>query len=212
MPTNHNNNDDDFIPTRKSLIDRLRNWDDSRSWEEFFNTYGKFIYRVARKADLNDAEAQDVVQETIVVVAKKMPGFRYDPAIGSFKNWLMLITRRRIVDQFRKKNYINEGKMLPRADALDPQVLEHHQAAAFTPDSIWLEEWRQSLFEAALEKLRAEVSPIQFQVFQLHGLKNRPAREVADRLGVKLMDVYLAKYKLTGLIKKKVKELEKMNF
>src|SRR5215831_17246125 len=94
---------DDFMPTRRSLLSRLKNWDDAQTWAEFFNTYGKLIYRVAYKAGLSDAEAQDVVQETIIIVARKIPGFKYDPALGSFKSWLLLITRRRIEKQLKKR-------------------------------------------------------------------------------------------------------------
>jgi len=95
--------DEEFIPTRTSLLGRLKNWDDQESWKEFFDTYWKMLYSVARRAGLSESDAQDVVQEAIVAVAKKMPGFQYDPAIGSFKSWLMLIIRRRIIDFFRKR-------------------------------------------------------------------------------------------------------------
>src|SRR6266542_633634 len=94
---------DEFIPTRRSLLARLKNWDDQESWQDFFNTYWRFIYSVALKAGLSDAEAQDVVQENVLTVAKKIGEFKSDPAIGSFKGWLMLLTRRRIADQFEKR-------------------------------------------------------------------------------------------------------------
>src|SRR5882762_11440295 len=77
------------IQTRASLLHRLKNWQDEASWQEFFDTYWRLIYGVARQAGMTDVEAQDVVQETMVSVAKHMPTFKYDPAIGSFKAWLM---------------------------------------------------------------------------------------------------------------------------
>ncbi|MBK8002266.1 MAG: sigma-70 family RNA polymerase sigma factor [Verrucomicrobia bacterium] len=90
------------MPTRHSLLSRLRNLDDTASWHTFFNNYWRLLYNVARKSGLNDDEAQDVVQETVIAVARKMPEFRYDPARGSFKQWLLLITRRRIHDHLRR--------------------------------------------------------------------------------------------------------------
>ena len=75
-------------PTRHSLLSRLRDWNNQDSWQEFFNTYGKLIYAVARKAGLDDAEAQDAVQDTILCVSKQMADFKYDRARGSFKGWL----------------------------------------------------------------------------------------------------------------------------
>src|SRR5438552_5806432 len=94
---------DELIPTRASLINRQKNWQDQTSWQEFFDIYWKLIYAVARKAGLTDAEAQDVVQETMASVAKHMPTFQYDPAIGSFKGWLLKKTRWCIIDQLRKR-------------------------------------------------------------------------------------------------------------
>src|SRR5438034_856577 len=86
-------------PTRKSLLVRLKNWDDEQSWDEFCKIYERLIHDTARKAGLRNVEAQEVVQETLLSIAKKIAGFNYDPEIGSFKSWLLQITRRRIVDQ-----------------------------------------------------------------------------------------------------------------
>src|ERR1044071_1926253 len=96
------------LPTRQSLLSRLRDWENQDSWREFFDTYWQLIYQVARKAGFNDAEAQDVVQETLLSVAQQMPGFKYDRTAGRFKGWLLQIARRRIADQFRKR-YRIEG-------------------------------------------------------------------------------------------------------
>jgi RNA polymerase sigma-70 factor (ECF subfamily) len=72
-----------LLVTRQSLVGRLADWEDRRNWQEFFDTYWRLIYGVARKAGLNDAEAQDVVQETIFTVAKNIA--QYDRSGGSFK-------------------------------------------------------------------------------------------------------------------------------
>ena len=63
---------DEWIPTRQSLLTRLKHWDDQEGWQEFFDTYWRLIYGVARKAGLNDTEAQEVVQASVITVAKKM--------------------------------------------------------------------------------------------------------------------------------------------
>src|SRR5882672_4347896 len=94
---------DELIPTRATLLQRLKNWQDESSWQDFFDTYWKLIYHIALQAGLNEAEAQDVVQETMISVAKHMPTFKYDPALGSFKGWLLNMTRWRIIDQARKR-------------------------------------------------------------------------------------------------------------
>jgi RNA polymerase sigma-70 factor (ECF subfamily) len=93
----------DLLPTRQSLLGRLKDWSDDQSWRDFFETYWRLIYSTARKSGLSDAEAQEVVQETVIAVAKQMSAFKYDPALGTFKGWLKLVIRRRVVDQYRKR-------------------------------------------------------------------------------------------------------------
>src|SRR5215471_15631884 len=89
--------------TRSSLIRKLQDWDDHGSWQQFFDTYWKLIYAVAIKAGLPDEDARDIVQETILAVAKQLRESGYDNAKSSFKTWLCLITRRRIIDHLRQR-------------------------------------------------------------------------------------------------------------
>src|SRR6266487_6337061 len=98
------NDSDELLATRWTLIERLKNWDDQESWRQFFDTYWKLIYGVAIKSGLTHPEAQDVVQETVISVCKSMHNFKADPAYGSFKAWLLNLTRWRITDQVRKRH------------------------------------------------------------------------------------------------------------
>ncbi len=200
----------EFIPTRASLLTRLKHWDDQEGWKRFFDTYWKLIYSVSRKAGLGDAEAQDVVQETIIAVAKKMPEFKYDPAVGSFKGWLMQLTRWRIVDHVRKRQYGSQGQKLRREETLDTALADRQpDPAAFDLESVWDEEWHTYALAAGLEKARSQVSPAQFQIFHLHVIKKLAAKEVAQRLDVKLQEVYFARYKVGRIVQKEIKSLEK---
>src|SRR2546430_16687758 len=98
------NAEDELIPTRASLLGRLKDWKDEASWKVFFETYWKLIYNAAIKAGLTDAEDQDVVQETVISVSKSMASFEYDAAGCSFKNWLLKLTALGILDHKRREN------------------------------------------------------------------------------------------------------------
>src|SRR5262245_20819638 len=199
---------DEYIPTRASLLARLKNWDDQEGWKRFFETYGKLIYSVARKASLGDAEAQDVVQETIIAAAKKLPEFKYDPAIGSFKGWLSQLTRWRIIDHLRKKQYESHGEKFRREEPLDTAIAEREpDPAAFNLEAVWDEEWQKQAMETAMDKAKRQVSATQFQMFYLHVIKNKPAKDVARHLQAKLHEVYFAKLKVGRIIQKEIKNL-----
>src|SRR5438552_7709921 len=110
---------DELIPTRQSLLSRLKNADDRASWQDFFDTYWRLIYAVAIKSGLTEAEAQDALQETVIAVARNIKEFQYDPKKCSFKSWLMLITRQRIIWQLRKRPLLAAHSHIP-ADGTSP--------------------------------------------------------------------------------------------
>lgn len=214
-------NDDEFIPTRQSLLSRLKHWDDQQSWQEFFNTYSRLIHRVAIKAGLTDAEAQDVVQETVIIVARKIPGFKYDPALGSFKSWLLLITRRRIEKQLKKRLPVRtevavgkSGRSFAGAQKSDDDtrsatVERVADPKPFDLEAAWDAEWEKNLWDAALSRVKAQLKPKQFQMFDLYALKEWPVKEVARALGVSVAHVYVNKHRVAALMKKALRGLNR---
>ena len=196
---------DTFIPTRQSLLSRLKNWDDRESWREFFDTYAELIYRLARKSGLTDPESQDVVQETLIAVAKQMPGFKYDPHLGSFKSWLRQVTRRRIADQLRRR--LPEEQSLRSelsGDALED--LPNTAGSAF--ESHWEEEWQNYMLQTALRRVKHKVHPKQFQIFDLYVTQNWPMKSVVETLGVSSAQVYMAKMRVSRILKAEIHLLQ----
>ena len=200
---------EESIATRATLLNRLKDWQDQSSWQDFFDTYWQLIYRVAIQRGLNESEAQDVVQETMVAVAKHMPGFKYDPAIGSFKAWLLNLTRWRITDQYRKRAKYAEH----RAYSDEPET--GTSAIEKVPDqsdqkisTIWEDEWEKNLLEAALAKVKRKVDPQKFQIFDLYVNKQWPPEKVAHAFNIPVAQVYLAKHRVTDVLKEEVRRLE----
>ena len=62
----------------------MENWEDQRTWDEFYRTYWRLIYSVALKAGMREDEAWDVVQETILSIAQQSKKNIYKPEQGSF--------------------------------------------------------------------------------------------------------------------------------
>jgi RNA polymerase sigma-70 factor (ECF subfamily) len=199
-------------PTRASLLQRLKDLGDQSSWNEFYEIYHDLIFSVARRAGLGEQEAGEVVQDTLLSVARKMPGFTYDPAKDSFKGWLLTVTRWRIRDQLAKRGH----------NALDKRESAGHHDEEGTrtatidriPDpagsalaAIWEEEWETRLMQTALARIRRQVRPQYYQIYHLHVILGQSAREVARALGVNATQIYLAKHRVANLLKKEVKRL-----
>jgi RNA polymerase sigma factor (sigma-70 family) len=200
----------DPAATRSSLVQRLHNWNDHGSWQDFFDTYWKLIYAVAIKAGLSEAEARDVVQETVVAVAKQMRDGGYDRTKSSFKNWLCLITRRRIIDHFRKRTDPKLRASPPANDETNrtDTVNRVPDPASLELDPVWEEEWQKNLLDAAIERVKQQITPKQFQIFDLSVLRDLPVGEVTKLLKVNAAQVYLARHRVGVLVKKEAKRLE----
>ena len=200
----------DLIPTRESLLSRLKDWRDEASWQDFFDTYWRLIYGLARKAGLSDAEAQDIVQETVLSVARKIDGFRYDPKVCSFKTWMLNLTRWRIVDQLRKRPP-NRARPCFRADRAPRTATIERIAdpAGLCLEAMWDEEWQQHLLSVAIQRVKSKVNPEHYQIFHLCVFKEWPVKKIVRELGVSAAQVYLARHRIAALLKREVKTLEK---
>ena len=212
---------DPFLPTRQSLLSRLKDWDNHESWRDFFDTYWRLIYGLAVKSGLTNTEAEDVVQETLLAVAKEMPDFKYDPARGSFKGWLFEITRRRIANQVRRRLKHRHGTAGPRVSEAPRQPSrEPDQRRTATvervPDpnsdeleKLWNQEWRKNLLEASIVRVKKRVNAKQYQMFNLYVMMKWRMDQVKKTLGVSAAQVYMAKMRIGRLIKSEVRTLEK---
>jgi RNA polymerase sigma-70 factor (ECF subfamily) len=208
MPT------DDLIPTRASLLGRLKDLGDDASWNEFYQTYRELIFSVARRAGLNETEADEVVQDTVISVAQKMPGFRYDPAVDSFKGWLLTVTRWRILDQLEKRKR-SQNRSRPSGPIATSEDGPRTATIERIPDPgggdlavIWDEEWEKNLLRAALGRIKRQVHPRHYEIYHLHVILGKPVREVSRTLEVSAAQVYLAKHRLGALLRKEMKRLQ----
>ena len=206
------------IQTRPSLLNRLKAGDDTESWQEFYRIYGKLVRDFAIQAGLTDTEADEVVQETAIGMARHLPEYRYDPKVCRFKTWLLNQASWRIKDQLKKRgkdpgwDRRTSATQRPASAGDDTSrtatVNRVPDAPAGDLDALFETEWRKNLFAAALERVRQTFSLKQFQIFDLVVLKEWPAAEVARSLGVTLANVYVTRPRVSAAIKKETKRLE----
>jgi RNA polymerase sigma-70 factor (ECF subfamily) len=199
-----------LVPTRRSLLSRLRDCEDQEGWREFFDTYWRLIYKVAREAGLNEAQAQEVVQTTFIYLTRRMPKFRYDRARGSFKAWLLRVTRSRISILRR-----GPGAREAALHELDPEGEDTSRwesipdPSADVLEGIWQREWEQNIIQTALRRIRVKASAQQLLIFEMAALRGVPLNQVARTLEVSLMQVYLARHRVGKLFKAEVERLRR---
>jgi RNA polymerase sigma-70 factor (ECF subfamily) len=199
---------EDLLPTRRTLLSRLKDWNDQENWRIFFDTYWRLIYSTAIKGGLTDAEAQDAVQETVISVMKSLRTFHYDPQKGSFKGWLLQLTRWRILDQLKKRDARLAGRKGPAETSTRTATIERvPDPSGSALEAAWDQEWEANLLEAAIARVKQKVDPKQYQIFDLLVFKQWPVAKVARFLGINAGRVYLAKHRIAKLVKKEVAHL-----
>jgi len=198
-----------FLPTRQSMLSRLKDWNDQQSWRDFFDTYWRLIYGFALQRGLSHHEAQEVVQETVVAVAKHIGKFKYDPQICAFKTWLLGVTRSKIANQIERRARQPAAVNGAPEDSSGTGRIERLPDQETRPwEQVWDAEWERNLMDAALRRVKSRVTIEQYQMFDLFVVKQWPAREVARTLKVTIGHVYVAKHRLSKLIRNEVEALK----
>jgi RNA polymerase sigma-70 factor (ECF subfamily) len=208
-----NSRHSDRTETRLSFVERLRNWADDATWRQFSIRYGDLVHRVAMRAGLRAHEADEVVQETALSVARMMPEFVYEPDRCTFEGWVRRMARLRILDQLRRRGAEQSmpsgtrrrGGGMAGEDGSDAGGQTSDEAVAPGEDA-WEAEWQQMLLDQALERLRLAVSPEHYQIFFLSFMEGRPVLDVARILDVKAAQVYLVRHRLVARLRKDLKQ------
>ncbi len=219
-------NDECSMATRVSLLERLKDWGQQTAWREFAHNYGPLIRNVARKAGLNHAEADEVAQEVMIAVARKIGEFRHAGNAGSFRAWLYQQTRWRVVDQFRareRETIRSQGADQSSTERELPTHLNNPPSEGANSDvlteggnaprpqvdagfqQLWDGEWTNHVYRAALARVKGLISARQFQLFDLYVLQGLSVNEAARAAGASLAAVYMAKSRVGRLLKHEIR-------
>jgi RNA polymerase sigma factor (sigma-70 family) len=208
MMTPSNEDPVSSLRTRPSLLRRVQAWDNHSSWEEFHRLYRKLIYSLARRSGLSHPDAEDVAQEVFTRVAETIDTFESDPNRGSFRGWLMNLTRWRIANKFarRPKDEKMAGRPEFHGDPDSPTIERIPDEAQ--AEEIWDKEWQQHVIDAAYERVARTASSRHFQVFDLYVRQQWPVKDVARELGISSATVYVIGHRLTKQLKAEVAKLK----
>src|SRR5262245_26744196 len=189
--------------TRITLLHRLnQNPADQLSWAEFVRLYSPAIRGWLIHWGLQEADAQDVAQNVLLRLTAKLPQFKYDPS-RSFRGWLKTLTHHAWHDFVTEAGYRNRGSG-------DTSVLEQLQSVAARDDlAARIEtEFDKELLETALGRARQRVAATTWEAFRLAALDQVPPQEVADKLGIRVSQVYLAKHRVQKVVQEEIRALE----
>jgi RNA polymerase sigma factor (sigma-70 family) len=188
--------------TRPSLLVRIRDARDRVAWREFADLYAPLIFRYAQRQGLQEADAADVTQDVLQAVASRAKEFKYNPECG-FRGWLYKVARSKLI------NFIARRRKQDRGSG-DSQIQEllANQAAPHRETADWDRDYERRLFHWAAERLRGRFHEPTWKAFWQTAVEGREAKEVAQRLGMSIGGVYVAKSRVQARLREEIHGLE----
>jgi RNA polymerase sigma factor (sigma-70 family) len=189
--------------TSATLLGRLgRDPADAAAWAEFVRRYGPRVYQWCLGWRLQDADAQDVTQNVLLEVARRMRTFAYDPT-RSFRGWLRAVAHGAWCDWL-------EGRRKAGAGSGDTGVLELLGSVEARDDlgRRLEEQYDGELLEQAAARVRLRVRPHTWEAFRLLAYDGLPGAEVAARLDMKVGAVFVARSKVQRMLREELARLE----
>jgi len=204
----------DSLPTRPSLLGRLANIADDRSWRDFYLTYEVHIRKIARRHGLSESDAEEVAQDVLRRVAQTIHEYRRTDRRGAFRSWLFQLTRWRASDRLRRHKRDAEPASLslnappPRADRPGTTGEFENISASPTLDRSFELEAQRYVLHTLLSRLERSVSRRNLQIFQMVMLDEVPVPRVAELFHTRPSSVYLVKHRVLEKLRAEVAGLK----
>jgi RNA polymerase sigma-70 factor (ECF subfamily) len=184
-------------PTRLSLLVRLRDSQDELAWAEFMDVYAPLLHGFICKQGLQDADAADLTQEVLHVVARSIKALDYDPRRGTFRGWLFTVVRNKLRTFLLQRRRHGRGS----GDSAVQELLAEQPAPEEDLADEWERECERRRFAWAAEHVRGEVQDSTWQAFWRTAVEGQRGQEVAAALGISVAAVYLAKSRVMVRLK-----------
>jgi RNA polymerase sigma factor (sigma-70 family) len=196
---------DEVLKTRETLLTRVRNRDDKKSWEEFVRYYGRYIYNVVRRMNLSHHDAEDIVQTVNLKLWNELPKFRYDATKGRFRSWLCTVAANEARMFLRRKE-----RALRHMDPARREELRMYLKSVEFPEIERLaeREWAAYVMNLAWRNIRDCFESQVKEAFERVSQGEKP-EDVAANLGLSTSSVYVYKKRVQDRLRAEAMRLNR---
>ena len=186
--------------TSLSLLDAIRQSGQEpnhEAWQRMFRIYQPLIEKWLRRFSAPQQDMDDLVQDVMAIVVKKIDEFQRVPRTGAFRAWLRNTTQNILYQLWRKK------KIQPVAygDSDFQDVLNQLQQETSELSQQWNREYDDHILQGVMAQVESEFSSQTWQAFYGVSVEGKAAREVADQLGMSINAVFIAKSRVLSRIR-----------
>ena len=192
----------DFPETRASLVANVRSPENREAWEDFVVTYRPVIYRMARRRGLQDADAQDLVQNVLMRISEAIPRYEQQPGT-KFRHWLQRVARNAI---FTALSYTR--KDAPIGGTIAQDVLAAQTEVSADAEQELANEYQRERFLRAANVVRSDVNSETWQAFDLTVIQGISSEEAASAIGKSVGTVYAARSRIMKRLREQVAQMQ----
>lgn len=189
--------------TRESLLLMVRDPANTGAWEQFAGLYRPVAYRLARRRGLQDADAEDLAQQVLLAVSKAIRGWEKDPERGTFRAWLVCVTRNAITNALTRRAPDRGSGSTSIRQHLDGTPDEAEDITALIED-----EHERAVFRWAADRVRVEFQETTWLAFWRSAIDGATIDEVASELGKTVGAVYAARSRVMRRLSEEIQAFQ----
>jgi RNA polymerase sigma-70 factor (ECF subfamily) len=151
-----------------------------------------------RAYGVQDADADDLIQEVLATVAREIPRFDHNQRSGAFRNWLRTTLVHRLRHYWRSQNRRPDApggsSMLDRINQLEDETSQLSR--------VWNEQHDRDVMARLIELVRPTFLPKTWTAFHRQIFDGQPAERVAEEMGMPLGSVYMARSRVLSALRR----------
>ena len=184
--------------TSLSLLDRVRETSDAESWSRLVALYGPLLKRWALRYEIQESDADDVVQEVLAAVLSDLPKFQHNQRTGAFRSWLRIILANRVREfwRARKRRPVATG-----TSSIEDKLNQLHDDTS-EASQIWNQEHDEYVLKRLMKGVQSRIEPKTWAAFKLQVIDGHAPEKVAQDLEISMSSVYTAKYRVLNALRR----------
>jgi RNA polymerase sigma-70 factor (ECF subfamily) len=184
--------------TSLSLLELVRNSPDGESWDRLHQVYAPLLRQWIGRHQVQASDADDLVQDVLVVVARELPRFNHNERPGAFRSWLRTILVNRLREFWRSRKYRPQAAGGSSwAEKLDQLADERSDASRE-----WNLEHDRHVMARLLEQVRPRFEAKTWEAFHRQVFDGQRADAVAKQLGMPTNSVYVARSRVLSALRR----------
>jgi RNA polymerase sigma-70 factor (ECF subfamily) len=189
--------------TSLSLLNRLRGSSDSETWDRLFGLYAPLLKAWLRKYDVQDSDADDLVQEVLMAVAKDVMSFDHNGRPGAFRTWLRSILVNRLRNFWRARG----RRPQVRGDSDIERRLAQLEDPASEMSQLWNRQHDRHVARQLLALTEPQFAANTWKAFRRVAIDGERPDVVAAELGISLNAVFVAKSRVLSKLRQEAEGL-----